>query len=247
VGVPIPGPNAAGGRRLNASAWKIELLGEFLLWSRGQVVELPGPERRVLAFVALQDRPARRTRVAGELWPDLSDARAMGNLRSALWRIRRTAQGLVRASGTSLSLVDDCGFDVRELTVAAHALIERAGRVGSVVIDELSTAGELLPDWSDEWLATERERFRQLRLHALETLSDDLLAAGRFARAVEVSLATVALEPLRESAQRLLIRAYLAEGNRSEAVRQFRAFRALYRDELGLEPAEDIAHLVHQA
>jgi DNA-binding SARP family transcriptional activator len=205
---------------------------------------LPGPERRVLAYIALQDGAARRTRVAGALWPELAETRAMGNLRSALWRIRRLADGLVRSSGESLSLAEACRIDVRELTVACHALIDRSRPVQPVVLDELSTVGDLLPDWSDEWLATERERFRQIRLHALETLSEDLSAAGQFRRAVEVSLAAVAFEPLRESAQRLLIMAYLAEGNRSEAVRQFRAFRTLLRDELGIEPSEELRKLV---
>jgi DNA-binding SARP family transcriptional activator len=205
---------------------------------------LPGPERRVLAYIALQDGAARRTRVAGALWPELAETRAMGNLRSALWRIRRLADGLVRSSGESLSLAEACRIDVHELTVACHALIDRSRPVQPVVLDELSTVGDLLPDWSDEWLATERERFRQIRLHALETLSEDLSAAGQFRRAVEVSLAAVAFEPLRESAQRLLIMAYLAEGNRSEAVRQFRAFRTLLRDELGIEPSEELRKLV---
>ena len=39
--------------------------------------------------------------------------------------------------------------------------------------------GELLPDWYDDWVLLERERFRQLRLHALDALCDDLTRAGR--------------------------------------------------------------------
>jgi DNA-binding SARP family transcriptional activator len=83
----------------------------------------------------------------------------------------------------------------------------------------------------------ERERFRQLRLHALERLCDRLTAQGRFAEATEAGLAAVAGEPLRESAHRALIRAYLAEGNPGEAVGQYERLRALLRDELGVSPS----------
>ena len=57
-------------------------------------------------------------------------------------------------------------------------------------------------------------------------------------------MAAVAAEPLRESAQRALIRAHLAEGNRSEALRQYRSYESLLRDELGLEPTSDLKALV---
>src|SRR5437867_4028183 len=65
---------------------------------------------------------------------------------------------------------------------------------------------DLLPDWYDDWVALERERLRQLRVHALEQLCDRLLVAERFGEATEAALAASRTEPLRESPQRLLIR-----------------------------------------
>ena len=40
-------------------------------------------------------------------------------------------------------------------------------------------AADILPGWTAAWIAVERERFRQLRLHALEERSLRLSAAGR--------------------------------------------------------------------
>ena len=39
--------------------------------------------------------------------------------------------------------------------------------------------GELLPSWYDDWVLLERERLRQLRMHAWEALSEKLVRAGR--------------------------------------------------------------------
>ena len=102
-------------------------------------------------------------------------------------------------------------------------------------VDEL-VAGDLLPGWYDEWVVAEREHFRQLRLHALEKLCEQLTDEGRFGEAVEAGLVAVSGEPLRESAHRVLIRAYLKEGNRGEAIRQYEACRQVLAAGAGHRP-----------
>ena len=97
--------------------------------------------------------------------------------------------------------------------------------------------GTSCPDWYDDWVLLERERYRQLGLHALEALSERLTAARRFGPALEAALAAVAGEPFRESAHRVLIKAHLAEGNASEAIRQYHFYRKLLNDHLGLDPS----------
>ena len=98
--------------------------------------------------------------------------------------------------------------------------------------------------WYDEWLLLERERLRQMRLHALEALAEQLVIAGDLPAAVHAALAAVAIDPLRESAHRALIRAHLAEGNRVEALRQLARLRHLLREELGVEPSSRAVDLL---
>jgi DNA-binding SARP family transcriptional activator len=105
--------------------------------------------------------------------------------------------------------------------------------------------GELLPDWYDDWVLVERERLRQLRLHALERLAEQFASAHRYHDAIDAALAALRADPLRESVHRLLIRTYLAEGNAVEAVRQYRLYRALIQEKLGLEPSSQIRELVN--
>ena len=100
---------------------------------------------------------------------------------------------------------------------------------------------DLLPGFYDDWVLMERERIRQRILHALEALSENLTAAGRFADAIEAAMLATSAEPLRESAQRTLIRAHVAEGNLTEACRSYRAYHELMHRELGVTPSGDFA------
>jgi DNA-binding SARP family transcriptional activator len=61
--------------------------------------------------------------------------------------------------------------------------------------------------------------------------------------AVEAALEAVALEPLRESAHRAVIRAHLVEGNRGEALRQLGELRRLLLEELGIQPSTLVTSL----
>jgi DNA-binding SARP family transcriptional activator len=176
---------------------------------------------------------------------DAPEYRAAASLRSALWRLHRPAPPVVEASATHLRLSPLVGVDAREMLAEAHALLDPSSQGQAGQLDVADFSGELLPGWYDEWVIFERERLRQVRLHALEALCDRLVGEGLFGAAVEAALTAVAAEPLRESAHRALIRAYLAEGNRAEAIHHFRRYRRLLRDELELDPSPEIVDLVH--
>jgi DNA-binding SARP family transcriptional activator len=206
-------------------------------------VLLPLSAQRLLAFVALHDRPVQRPYVAGSLWLDSPEQRAYANLRSALWRLHRCGLRLVESFGQRLALDPDVVVDLREAEVLAHRALD--GSTADVFDVEVSIfSSDLLPDWYDEWIVLERERYRQLRLRALDTLCERLTRAGRLDAALEVGLAAVAGEPLRESSHRALIRVHLADGNVAEAIRQYRLCRRLLREQLDLEPSDQMAELL---
>jgi DNA-binding SARP family transcriptional activator len=215
---------------------RLGLLQGFQLECGECEVDLPLSSQRVLAFLALQLRAQSRSYVASTLWMNFDEERAGASLRSALWRINRSGHPLVAADSRSLRLMPDVVVDLRESERSAREVLRGETYSGVVRVDDLA-AGDLLPGWYDDWVVTEREHFRQLRLHALEKLCEQLTGEGRFGPAVEAGQAAVSSEPLRESAHRALIRAYLAEGNRGEAMRQYEACRAVLRRELNIDPS----------
>ena len=237
------GNTAVGDDQPHDRRAQLALLKGFELRCDGEPVHLPLSAQRLLAFLALQQRPVNRVYVAGVLWLDTSEERANANLRSTLWRLRRPGHVLVEATMTHLALADHVVVDVRQAEARAHQLLDESDDWKTDPY-EVSLSGDLLPDWYDDWVLVERERFRQLRLHALESLCARLTDAGKFAHAVDAGLTAVSAEPLRESAHRTLVRAYLAEGNRAEALRQYRFCRKVLAEDLGVTPSREMEELV---
>ena len=221
---------------------RLAVLGGFDLTVDGERLVLPMNGQRLIAFLALRGQLVQRSFVAGSLWLDSTDDRAAGNLRSTLWRVNRHCR-LVDGSGEALRLADDVAVDHRAAVLQAQALLDPAS-TECPSPREVKLFADLLPDWYDEWITMERERFRQLRAHALERLAERLAELERFGDAIEAALAAVAVEPLRESAHRALVRVHLAEGNRGEALASYVAFRELLERELGLAPSEQLESLV---
>lgn len=207
---------------------------------------MPPSAQRLLALLALRERPLRRLHVAGTLWLDTPEERASANLRSSLWRLNRPGPRLVETTGLQLRLDPRVRVDVRESAALAHRLLTAPEKSDGreLELDAAVLTGELLPDWYDDWVLIERERLRQLSLHALEALARRLLGAASPAAALEAALAAMSMEPLRESAHRLLIEIHLAEGNAAEAIRQFQLCCTMFRDQLGLAPSRQLAELV---
>ena len=220
------------------------LLNHFGLHCDDEAVTLPASAQRLLAFLALHEHPMRRVYVAGVLWIDTPEDRAFANLRSTLWRLNKPGYQLIEATSKQLRLAPAVRVDFRDASALAHRLLGDSLGPEGLDVDWTPLAGELLPDWYDEWVLIERERYRQVGLHALENLAERLIAERRFGRALETGLAAVAGEPLRESAHRVLIKAHLAEGNVSEAIRQYRVYRELLRDQLSLDPSPAMEALV---
>jgi DNA-binding SARP family transcriptional activator len=209
-------------------------------------IDIPEGSKRLLVFVAFHRECVERRCAAGALWPVGDDLRAAGCLRSALWRLRRAGIDLIATDMRALRLREDVIVDVHLVGAWATRLIE-----GSPSHDDLEVlpwgldALDLLPGWYDDWALVERERIRQRLLHALEALSRQLVSRRRCAEAVEAAMMAVSAEPLRESAQRALIEAHLAEGNWVEGRRSFEVYRDALDRELGIEPHPELAAMVH--
>lgn len=245
-GMPSSFPTVCHPSACNRS-FQITLLGGFTISAESCVLAVPTAARRVITVLAVHQRHLARGYVAGTLWGETGDAQASANLRAVLWRLRQLSIDVVEAFGGQLRLHDAVHVDFRDTLELAHLLTGRTPADATATPDHTAIAAlslDLLPEDYDDWLMPERERWRQVRLHALEALATSLRQHGQFSAALEAGLAAVAVEPLRETAHRSVIETHLAEGNYGEALRQYRLFSELLGDELGIAPSLTLAQLI---
>jgi len=233
------------GRGIEEERVGFRLLGCFEIVRGEERAQVPLPAQRLVALLALHGEVGR-SHAAGILWPEVEHAHALANLRTALWRLRTLFPGIVRSTGAGLRSDPHARLDMRESEALAHRILH-----GELPLDQARVASEqlchdLLPDWDDEWLEFDRERFRDLRIHALERLCDRLSALGEHAEAVQCGLLAVQGEPLRESSHRALMRAHVAEGNRARALQTFRQLERELDLELQVAPSQATIDLARE-
>lgn len=242
-----PDPTGIGLARFQGHQTHLYLLDQFSLQRDGVQLCLPEGARRLVALLALQQAVLPRDYVAGVLWPEVSEPQAHHSLRTAVWRLHKLVPSLLTSSAAELGLTAAVTVDVRELAGHAHRLLSRPHEPDDADLRWPCIGGELLPGWYDDWVLLERERIRQLHLHALQTATEVLSARGRFGEALETALHAVQVDPLRESAHRLVMHVHLAEGNVHEVLRQYEFCRLLLWRELQVRPSRRMRELLRAA
>lgn len=216
----------------------VRLVRSFGVSSNGAPMTLAPAAQRLVSYLALHDGPVPRPQVSGSLWADVDDHHASASLRSALWRLAPT--NLVGSTSSHLWLRPEVEVDLRRLIRLALVVLREdpaPEQLVSLAREFVDIGDELLAGWYEEWIEIEREQFRQLRLQALDRIGEALAEIGRTREALLVGLAVVRVEPLRETAHRLVIAMHLRQGNRAEALRHFRGYARLLDDELGVAPS----------
>jgi DNA-binding SARP family transcriptional activator len=226
---------------------RLRLLDAFRLTVDGRSIELPHPAQRLVALLAVRDHPLLRSYAAATLWLDHSDDRAGANLRSVLWRLRQRGLPIIALHRGTVELEPAVGVDLHDAVALSRRWLAGVETDEDRAVASAGLEGELLPDWYDEWVQDERERFRQLRLHALEAMAERLAASDRWGDAVLAALDALASDPLRESAHRAVIKVHLAEGNVAEAIRQLRRCERLMIEEVGVPPSAKLQELITAA
>lgn len=230
--------------RQRAGLCRLSLTDEFELVVFGQGVRVPHSVERVVAYLGLASQPVHRFKLAGALWPDAADVMAARSLRTALWRSNRGGRPIVDVREDRVALLPVIGVDVAELFDLARRLLDAPTTEALGRLHLLIDNSDLLPGWDDEWVVADRERFRMLRLEALERGAERLIELAEYGRAMEAALAATQSDPLRDSARRLVIRIHLSEGNLASAIQAYNDYRTLLVDDLGVEPSPAMQALI---
>jgi DNA-binding SARP family transcriptional activator/tetratricopeptide (TPR) repeat protein len=200
----------------------------------------------VLALLAVSGREQSRERLASQLWPDSDAAHARGSL-------RRTLSVTAAAVGDGLSITRNAvalrpGLVRVDVTDFA-ALIARPDapsleRGVRLYRDDFLTGFSLrgCPGFED-WQAGTADRLRQDLASALERLVAACVQAGDLPRGLDHARRWLSLDPLHEPAHQALIRLLAWTGQRSAALRQYRALVRVLSAELAVSPLPETTRL----
>jgi DNA-binding SARP family transcriptional activator/pimeloyl-ACP methyl ester carboxylesterase/class 3 adenylate cyclase len=244
---------------------RLFLLGAPRLECRGEPVDLGlRKAMALLAYLAVTNGEYGRDELATLLWPESDQSSARASLRRTLYRINRTlGEGILTAGTETVRLHPEAGIwtDVAEF----HEYVLECCPVGepqealsphcmSVLEEAVALysgdllAGFTLPDCLsfDEWLFFEAEGLRELLARALTRLAPAYQARGDYQRAVQHARRWLMLDPLDESAHRLLMRLYAESGQQAAALRQYTECARILDEELGLSPDAETTELYQE-
>ena len=230
------------------AGFRLSLLGEFALTAPGgHPVVITGKKNRALmAVLALSPgQTMTRERLASLFWGNHGEEQARNSLRQSLAVLRKE----LGPEGSRLILSQDEALTLQIEVPAVDALDVISGALSNDVEVLRAAAarcrGELLDgiviheESFEEWLANERSSLQLSKSRLFERLAE--LETGQ-AR-VSAAQYLVALDPLRESSQRLLMQAYSAAGENALALRQYEKCRDILKQELNIEPAKETQEL----
>jgi TolB-like protein/DNA-binding SARP family transcriptional activator/Flp pilus assembly protein TadD len=208
--------------------------------------------RALIAYLALRGvRGQSREKLAELLWGNSAEEQARANLRQALSSIRKALNGdgtvYLVTDGDQISLAGpDIDLDVALFErLVAEATPDALKRAAALYKGDLLDGFSLKEDSFEAWVRAERERLRHLASDALTKLIAHCDEVGDTERCVETAARLLTLDPLRETAHRILMRAYAAQGRHASALKQFEACRDILKRELGVEPEPETVALYH--
>src|SRR5262249_47477688 len=121
----------------------LHLIGAFALWVDGLRVHLGRREERLIAFLGIRGS-CHRPYVAGSLWPNSDEPRALNSVRAAVLKVRRAAPDVLDIEGSTLSLQPSVEVDLVDLIECAEQVVRDDG-CDAERAEQLLGTGDLLP------------------------------------------------------------------------------------------------------
>ena len=239
---------------VSPSAPRLEIIsfGSAQVRHDGRVVELSNwqtREARDLFFFLLQSPPRTKEQIAMEFWPDLSPARLKMRFKINIYRIRQ-------ALGQDAILFKDehYGFnrsipytwdrewfdELLSISQRRTSLTERINLLEEAVA---IIRGRYLADLDAAWAEADRIHYEGKRREAMLNLAGLYLRKGQGQECMNLARQLLSLDPLMESAHRLVLQACAVQHDPAGLALQYRHYQKLMEDELGMLPSLEMRTL----
>ncbi len=251
---------------------RIHCFGDFQLEFGNKIISNFETEntRALFAYLAVESaRPLRRSHLAGLLWSDEPEKRALHNLRQTLSRLRKT-MGAAFSAEEYLLVDREClqlnpnapvWVDAAAFGNAYHQAYRfyqsQEGR-GLINYRWLRRAVDLQPaqflaqfslgksTLFEEWVLLMREKFNLQLIKALADLSDYYERRAEYHLALKTTNQLVELAPWDEVARGKLMNLYGVTQQWHAAASQYAALCAYLSDQFDIEPSAEVIRLHRQ-
>ena len=212
--------------------------------------------RALLAYLAVQsDRPHRREKLAGLLWPEYPETAARTSLRRALANLRDVIHDrkasppylIITRQTIQFNTAGDHQLDLADFLRLVNGDPDQVEQALDRYRGEF-LEGFSVPDSSpfEDWLIVTREALRLQALAALVQLARFHEDLRSYDRAATYARRAIEIEPYDESAHRLLMRALADSGDQALAVAQYETLKDLLNEDLEAEPSERTIRLTER-
>jgi DNA-binding SARP family transcriptional activator len=242
---------------------RIYLAGEVAIEYGDELLreaDLPGRQGRLaLVFlVAERERAVPQAELAELLWTDdlppswpVAISAVISKLRNRLAALGLDRERIIANAFRCYQFrpPPDTWIDLEAAADALHqaegALLASQPKVayGPALIATTIARRAFLNGEDAPWVASRRQRLRELLVRALDCRVESLLANSEISLALDQARAAVELEPFRESGYRRLMQVLVKQGDRAEAIRVYNECRRLLAAELGVAPSTEIESL----
>ncbi|KAB2866990.1 MAG: hypothetical protein F9K46_01230 [Anaerolineae bacterium] len=243
------------------SELRVYLFGTPRIEFQGITVKI---ERRkalaLVAYLALSEQMQSREVIASLLWPDQDEGHARSALRSALRALTKVVDiEWIQADRMTIGLkrevvwVDVIAF--QKLLTANSAHPHSSDSICKDCVDFYQQAATLysddfligfnLPDdlEFENWQLAQREWLRREYADVQRRLAHYYADLDQYEQAIRHAIQWLAVDTLHEPAHRHLMRLYAANGQRSEAFRQYRQCVEVLDSELATPPESETTRL----
>lgn len=243
-------------RGLDVEKLQVRVLGSPTMLLDGKpVTGWTSNKVTALAFyLVVTRRPHPREALIERLWESVPVPQAQQSLRGALFVLRKLLEPFLAINRQTVGLASDALVDLDlatfeyEIAAArtaapddARAHLERA--VALYAGDFLDGLWVTQAPAFEEWLASERERVRQLMLSALHDLATDAIRRGALGQVIDYATRVLKMDPWQEEAHRHLMYGLAISGQRGNALAQYDICRRALQDELGVDPSDETTDL----
>jgi DNA-binding SARP family transcriptional activator len=236
---------------------KILALGEPAIYLTGKIIMNWRMTRTMeLCFFLLDwNRPVRKEQIITALWPEVDD-RTDHTFHTTLYYLRKVLGGecVVLQSGTYVLQLknlygDEIWYDVEEFkkyySQARQALAEgndQQARDLFLAMLELYR-GNYLQAFFNDWCIARRDELLNAYLDAHCSLASLAWRHEAFDESIQHCQHVLAVDPSQEEAYYYIMRCYIRQGKKSQALRQYRRCKEILQQELGVAPGQAIQRL----